>query len=98
MEIVLNEISFTALLGSVILFTLTCANLVKSRGGQQQQQDAADAVASTTEDKAEVKEEENKVSKSGLKYRRASSAPTQRKVRIMEGGKKGRKVKVLRKR
>ena len=97
MEIVLNEISFTALLGSVILFTLTCANLVKSRG-QQQQQDAADAVASSTEDKAEVKEEENKVSKSGLKYRRASSAPTQRKVRIMEGGKKGRKVKVRRKR
>ena len=96
MEIVLNEISFTALLGSVILFTLTCANLVKSRGGQQQQQDV-DAVAST-EDKAEVKEEENKVSKSGLKYRRASSAPTQRKVRIMEGGKKGRKVKVRRKR
>ena len=96
MEIVLNEISFTALLGSVILFTLTCANLVKSRGGQQQQQDV-DAVAST-EDKAEVKEDENKVSKSGLKYRRASSAPTQRKVRIMEDGKKGRKVKVRRKR
>ena len=80
MEIVLNEISFTALLGSVILFTLTCANLVKSgRGQQQQQEDAADA--NDPKDKAE----ENKVasSQSGLRYRRASSAqsPTsQRKV------------------
>ena len=81
MEIVLNEISFTALLGSVILFTLTCANLVKSSRGQQQQQQEDAADANDPKDKAE----ENKVasSQSGLRYRRASSAqsPTsQRKV------------------
>ena len=91
MEIVLSEITFTALLGSVILLTLTCANLVKSRG-RQRRDDATeggggDPVASGAggEDKAaaaaEEKEEKNKVfSQSGLKYRRASSAPTQRKV------------------
>ena len=79
MEILLNEISFTALLGSVILFTLTCANLVKGRGGGA----GGDPAAVSREDKAEEKEEkENKVSssKGGLKYRRASSAPSQRKV------------------
>ena len=89
MEIVLSEITFTALLGSVILLTLTCANLVKSRG-RQRRDDATeggggDPVASGAggEDKAAAAEEEekNKVfSQSGLKYRRASSAPTQRKV------------------
>ena len=91
MEIVLSEITFTALLGSVILLTLTCANLVKSRG-RQRRDDATeggggDPVASGAggEDKAaaaeEEKEEKNKVfSQSGLKYRRASSAPSQRKV------------------
>ena len=89
MEIVLSEITFTALLGSVILLTLTCANLVKSRG-RQRRDDATeggggDPVASGAggEDKAaaEAEEEKNKVfSQSGLKYRRASSAPTQRKV------------------
>ena len=89
MEIVLSEITFTALLGSVILLTLTCANLVKSRG-RQRRDDATegeggggDPVASGAggEDKAAAEEEKNKVfSQSGLKYRRASSAPTQRKV------------------
>ena len=87
MEIVLSEITFTALLGSVILLTLTCANLVKSRG-RQRRDDATeggggDPVASGAggEDKAAAEEEKNKVfSQSGLKYRRASSAPSQRKV------------------
>ena len=91
MEIVLSEITFTALLGSVILLTLTCANLVKSRG-RQRRDDATeggggDPVASGAggEDKAAAaekeKEEKNKVfSQCGLKYRRASSAPSQRKV------------------
>ena len=83
MEIILNEVSFTALLGSVILFTLTCANLVKGRAGA-----GGDPAAVSREDKAEEKEEkENKVSSSrgGLKYRRASSAPTQRKASWMDG-------------
>ena len=87
MEIVLSEITFTALLGSVILLTLTCANLVKSRG-RQRRDDATeggggDPVESGAggEDKAAAEEEKNKVfSQSGLKYRRASSAPSQRKV------------------
>ena len=93
MEIVLNEITFTALLGSVILFTLTCANLVgKGRGGQQQDGPAAAAAGSGradgpaassagNEDKAE--EEKSKASvaaQSSLKYRRASSAPAPKKV------------------
>ena len=76
MEIILNEVSFTALLGSVILFTLTCANLIKGRGGGG----GSDPAPVSREDK---EEKENKVSSSrggGLKYRRASSAPTQRKV------------------
>ena len=82
MEIILNEVSFTALLGSVILFTLTCANLVKGRGGGG----GGDPAAVSREDK---EEKENKVSSSrgggGLKYRRASSAPTQRKASWMGG-------------
>ena len=82
MEIILNEVSFTALLGSVILFTLTCANLVKGRGGGG----GSDPAAVSREDK---EEKENKVSSSrgggGLKYRRASSAPTQRKASWMGG-------------
>jgi len=98
MEIVLNEITFTALLGSVILFTLTCANLVgKGRGGQQQDGPAAAAAAAGSgradgpaassagnEDKAE--EEKSKASvaaQSSLKYRRASSAPAPKKEHVV---------------
>ena len=89
MEIILNEVSFTALLGSVILFTLTCANLVKGRGGGG----GGDPAAVSREDK---EEKENKVSSSrgggGLKYRRASSAPTQRKASWM--GRRSRRMMV----
>ena len=89
MEIILNEVSFTALLGSVILFTLTCANLVKGRGGGG----GSDPAAVSREDK---EEKENKVSSSrgggGLKYRRASSAPTQRKASWM--GRRSRRMMV----
>ena len=89
MEIILNEVSFTALLGSVILFTLTCANLVKGRGGGG---GGSDPAAVSREDK---EEKENKVSSSrggGLKYRRASSAPTQRKASWM--GRRSRRMMV----
>ena len=94
MEIILNEVSFTALLGSVILFTLTCANLVKGRAGGGAGSDPA-AVSREDKEEKEKEEKENKVSSSrggGLKYRRASSAPTQRKASWM--GRRSRRMMV----